>query len=312
MDSVTEDQNAFGRLLQAYLDGDDGLEIVERDDGFVGVAGRASAYFTPERAWPAHERAALAWARGRVLDIGCGAGRHGLALQERGLAVVGVDTSPRAIAVCTRRGLREARVLDVARLSPDAGLGAFDTLLLLGANLGLLGSAAGARTLLGRLHAVTSARARIIAESRDPAAMSAPAHAAYRAANRRQGRLPGQLRLRIRYRQYVTPWFDYLFIARGELERLTGGDGVARDGVRAGGGGRVHCSDREGGHGRVAGPRVTAAMERRADATATRALPGGLRRNPFTGVSNEGLVRHAQPIAGAERGGLDSYYLSPF
>lgn len=222
---MTDDQDAFGRLLQDYLGGEDGLEIVERDDGFVGVAGRASAYFTPEQEWPAHERAALAWARGRVLDIGCGAGRHGLALQEHGLAVVGVDTSPRAIAVCKRRGLREARVLDIARLSPDAGLGSFDTLLLLGANLGLFGSAAGARTLLGRLHAVTSARARIIAESRDPAAMSAPAHRAYGDANRRQGRLPGQLRLRIRYQQYVTPWFDYLFSATEELERLLEGTG---------------------------------------------------------------------------------------
>lgn len=225
MDGLSDAQDAFGHLLQDYLAGHDGREIVERDDGFVGVAGRASAYFTPAPAWPPHERAALAWARGRVLDLGCGAGRHALALQERGLAVVGLDASPLVIAVCRQRGLRAAHVLDVARLGPEAGLGRFDTLLLLGANLGLLGSAAGARTLLGRFHALTGARARLIGESRDPSVLSAPVHVAYRAANRHRGRLPGQLRVRIRYREYVTPWFDYLFLARGELEQLLAGTG---------------------------------------------------------------------------------------
>lgn len=227
MDDLTGGQDAFGRLLQDYLAGEDGLELVERDDGFVGAAGRASAYFTPYSAWPAHERAALAWARGRVLDIGCGAGRHALHLQQSGLAVVGIDASPLAVAVCRRRGLREARVLDVARIGPDTGLGTFDTLLLLGANVGLLGSAEGARALLARFHAIPSARARILAESRDPAALDAPVHAAYQEANRRRGRLPGQLRLRIRYKEDATPWFDYLFVAREELKELLAGTGWA-------------------------------------------------------------------------------------
>ena len=33
----------------------------------------------------------------------------------------------------------------------------------------------------------------------------------------------GQLRLRIRYRQYATPWFDYLFVSRTEMEDILDG-----------------------------------------------------------------------------------------
>lgn len=45
----------------------------------------------------------------RVLDVGCGSGRHLVALSERGLAVTGVDTSSRLLALAAE-GARAARV----------------------------------------------------------------------------------------------------------------------------------------------------------------------------------------------------------
>jgi predicted RNA methylase len=223
MAELSDDQDAFGLLLQDYLRGEQGIELVERDDGFVGSAGSPSQYFAPFDAWPAHEQAAMVWARGRVLDIGCGAGRHALYLQGQGLDVVGIDISPRAVAVCRERGLRNARVLDIAQV--DRHTGPWDTVLLLGANFGLAGSAAGTRTLLARLDETCAIGARIIAESRDPSGISDPIHMAYRKANERHSRLPGQLTLRIRYKQCATPWFDYLFVSKQELEQLLEGTG---------------------------------------------------------------------------------------
>ena len=32
--------------------------------------------------------------------------------------------------------------------------------------------------------------------------------------------MSGQLRLRIRYRQHTTPWFDYLFVSKAEMEDI--------------------------------------------------------------------------------------------
>ena len=47
--------------------------VMERDDGYLGRED-VSWYFTTPREFPSHEKAALGFARGRVLDVGCGAG----------------------------------------------------------------------------------------------------------------------------------------------------------------------------------------------------------------------------------------------
>ncbi len=73
----------------------------------------------------------------RALDIGCGAGRVSLYLQRKGLKVTAIDNSPRAIRVCRRRGVRDARVLaieQIARLPPVS----FDTVLMFGKTSGCL------------------------------------------------------------------------------------------------------------------------------------------------------------------------------
>lgn len=52
----------------------------------------------------------------RLLDVGCGTGRHSHALAHRGFDVVGVDISPRFVAVANERaGERELYVLGDAR-----------------------------------------------------------------------------------------------------------------------------------------------------------------------------------------------------
>ncbi|MGI8797174.1 MAG: class I SAM-dependent methyltransferase [Acidimicrobiia bacterium] len=80
----------------------------------------------------------------RVLDVGCGPGRHALALARRGMEVVGVDLSPDFVKlareVATAEGLPAAfAVLDVRDLAYD---GAFDAAICLcQGGFGLLGGA---------------------------------------------------------------------------------------------------------------------------------------------------------------------------
>ena len=221
---MNEQEDAYGAMLLATLDGRETVEIVERDDGFID-AGRLGPrmYFAPFRRWPAHQRRAMRYVRGRVLDVGCGAGRVCLHLQERGHDVVGIDISPGAVEVCRTRGVRDARVLSIDDV--DESLGALDTVVMFGNNFGLFASAAKAKRLLRRFHRLTSDRGRIVAETRDVHATDDPAHLAYQARNRGRGRMSGQIRIRVRFRDRATPWFDYLMVSPEELAGLLDGTG---------------------------------------------------------------------------------------
>ena len=214
-------QDAYGRLIYDYYRGEAATEIVEREDGFISESGGPDAYFAPFRRWPTHHRLAMRWVRGRVLDIGCGAGRASLYLQERGQDVVAIDRSPLAIRTVRLRGVRQARVLSVTAVSPR--LGSFDTLLLLGNNFGLLANPRRARWLLARFASLTPAAGRIVAEVLDPYDTKRPEHRRYHRWNVARGRMAGQTRIRVRYRDLATPWFDYLFVSRPELRALLRG-----------------------------------------------------------------------------------------
>jgi SAM-dependent methyltransferase len=215
--------DVWGAILADVLAGRRAMEIVERDDGFM-MAFDASYLVAPFAGWDDElERRAMRFVRGRVLDVGCGAGRVCLHLQSRGLDVVGIDSSPGSIDACRRRGVADARVLTLDAV--DGSLGAFDTFVLLGQNLGMLGSRIRGRRLLRRLANVATVRGRIVAESFDAHRLEEPVHRRYRARNRRLRRMSGQLRVRIRYGELTTPWIDWLQLSPDELSELADGTG---------------------------------------------------------------------------------------
>ena len=214
-------EDAYGELILAYAEGRTGArEVVERDDGFIEATGGPAGYFAPVRRWPAAERRGLRFVRGRVLDVGCGAGRVALELQARGREVVAIDISSGAVAVARSRGVRDARVLPFENVGAE--LGAFNTVVMYGNNFGLFAAEVKARRLLRRLRPLAE---RIVASTRNPYETDDPAHLAYQRRNRRRGRMAGQLCLRVRYRDRASPWFDYLIVSPEELEGLTNGTG---------------------------------------------------------------------------------------
>jgi SAM-dependent methyltransferase len=225
MSRLTKKQDAFGAAIYDCFHGQRTYEIVERDDGFFGLSAGPLTYFKEYADWPEHQREAISLARGRVLDVGCGAGRVALYLQCRGLDVTGVDNSPLAIAVCKARGVKKARVISVTQLSRR--LGVFDTIVMYGSNFGLFGGFRRARWLLRRFHGMTGLAGRIIVESRDPYGPGKlpRCHLEYHRFNCRRGRMGSQLRIRIRYRRYATPWFDYLLASKQEMARIVRGTG---------------------------------------------------------------------------------------
>ena len=221
---LKDHQDAFGHLFLDRLNGSAGLPIVEREDGLVEVDSYYSGlYLADPKKWPAHEKEALKLAKGRVLDIGCGGGRHSLYLQEKGCDVVAIDSSPLAVDVCRKRGVHKAKIQDITKVSRRLGM--FDTVLLLGNDFGLLSNIKRADWVLRKLKHFTSPEARILAESMDPYRTERPEHLEYHTRNKSRGRMAGQIKMRVRYKKYATPWFDYLLVSQKEMTGIVEGTG---------------------------------------------------------------------------------------
>lgn len=215
--------DAFGSMLREFMNSKsmDVAEVIERDDGFIYVR-RPDRYFAAPSAWEQFERDALRFAGDSVLDIGCGAGRFALALQQRGVAVTGLDVSAGACEVSRLRGVRD---VVHGRVGQFIGhVRRFDTFLLMGENLGLLQGATMAPVFLAELAAIARPGARIVGHGVDPRAAD-PALAAYLYRDLEPGRLAGELTIRIRHRDLATEWFRYLLCGPAELGELARGTG---------------------------------------------------------------------------------------
>jgi SAM-dependent methyltransferase len=221
---MAERSDVFGHALQDWTSGGTEPEIFERDDGFTETGVGHELYVAGFADWPTAERRAMRYVSGRVIDVGCAAGRVPLHLQERGSDVVGIDTSPLAVRTARARG-----VADVWCMSADAvatRIGSFDTIVLFGNNFGIFGTPARLRRVLTSWARRTPPGARILAESTNPYCGGAPVLTrGYYFRNRRRGLPPGQVRLRIRYRNSATPWFTWLFVSRREMGTLLRGTG---------------------------------------------------------------------------------------
>jgi len=223
MNNIVETQDAFGRALLDYLDGHMLHELtLEFEDGSSTPALNPEWFFQSSDHWYAWEKTVLDSLKGPVLDLGCGAGRTALYLQEKGLEVTAIDTSPGAVRVCQVRGLRDVRLSDLRDPPNDKK---WNSILLLCGNLGLAGGWQETRTLLANLAKLSTTEAVLVADSVDPTLTDDPEEIAYQNQQHKSGRYIGQVRLRLRYGKIVSPWWEQSNIAIVDLPRLVSGTG---------------------------------------------------------------------------------------
>ncbi|PVX46383.1 methyltransferase family protein [Flavobacterium sp. 103] len=113
---------------------------------------------------PSIEQKAMQLAKGKILDVGCGAGSHSLTLQnDRNLDVVSIDISENAIQTCKLRGLKNARVQDIMTLENEK----FDTILLLMNGTGIFGKLKETPVFLQKLKSLLNPSGQILIDSSD-------------------------------------------------------------------------------------------------------------------------------------------------
>ncbi|MGH2827560.1 MAG: class I SAM-dependent methyltransferase [Actinomycetota bacterium] len=112
------------------------------------------------------ESQVLARALGPVLDVGCGPGRHVLALARAGRIALGVDASPSAIDIARSRG---APVLLRSIFGRVPAAGRWGSALLLDGNIGIGGNPA---ALLWRVGSLLRSGGTVLAEVEPPGVRS--------------------------------------------------------------------------------------------------------------------------------------------
>lgn len=202
--------DAFGRMVLDYHRGE--YDDSGRYRSYTGATrdGHPEWYFGDS--FPPESEAALdrvGAVDGLVVDAGCGAGSHALALRRDGVEVLATDVSPGALRVARDRGLDRVARGDLRSLPTVA-----DGVLLAGTQFGVGGTLEAFRETLDALAASTTDGARVVGDLKDPFEVTG---------NRVAGREElvdldprrgfGRRRMRTEYRDLVGPWIDLLCLS---------------------------------------------------------------------------------------------------
>ena len=200
--------DVFGLALYGYWKGDKRTpHYLRRNDGFLDRT-PTGHYFAPKLS--VEEKKVIRYAKGEILDVGCGAGRVGLYLQNKGLTVHGIDTSPLALKVCKARGLKETHCEDIFKSKLPKN--SFDTVILFGNNIGIAGTVKKAEKLLKKLFNLTKNGGHLLLTSLDVHKTKNKVHLDYHKANRKKGIPDGEVVIRVEYKKDIGAYFKWLHV----------------------------------------------------------------------------------------------------
>lgn len=164
---------------------------------------------------PVIEKKAIELAKGKILDVGCGAGSHSLYLQnERKLDVTAIDISPKAIQTCQLRGIKKAIVEDIMTLNNEK----YDTILLLMNGTGIFGTLKNTPAFLQKLKSLLKPNGQILIDSSDiiymfdedeEGAFAVPANQYY-----------GELDFTLKYKGRTEDSFPWLYLDYNTLQNV--------------------------------------------------------------------------------------------
>lgn len=169
---------------------------------------------------PKIEKKALQLAKGKILDVGCGAGSHSLYLQQKGFDVTAIDISPNAIKACQLRGVKDARVQHLLELENEP----YDTILLLMNGTGIFGTLAETTKYLQKLKSLLTPNGQILIDSSDiiymfdqdeDGAYMVPAAGYY-----------GELTFNVSYKGQTEDSFPWLYLDYNTLQNAAHANGL--------------------------------------------------------------------------------------
>lgn len=170
---------------------------------------------------PPQEQAAIELCRGRILDVGAGAGCHSLELQKRGHEVVSIDISELSVQVMKERGL-DARTVN---FFDETFTEKFDTILLAMNGIGIVGKVEELPLFFRSVKRLLNKGGQVLLDStdiryifmNDDGSMDINLAAGYY----------GEVDFKMRYRNTCGEPFDWLYIDFDTLSMYAGENGFS-------------------------------------------------------------------------------------
>lgn len=152
----------FGNALLDYFNGNHTENIITSTNISEPDEMPLDYLFRDYTAMSVLEQKALQMAKGRVLDVGCGAGIHSLHLQNNGFDVKAIDISKGAIEVAQKLGVKNAVQLPLLEETEK-----FDTILLLMNGTGIFETLSKTPLYLKHLRSLLNPNGQILTDSTD-------------------------------------------------------------------------------------------------------------------------------------------------
>ncbi|MFD0991427.1 class I SAM-dependent methyltransferase [Mariniflexile jejuense] len=155
-------KDLFGKALLDYQNGNYTEDIITSTNISEEDELPLPYLFRSFKDMPKLEQKALKLTKGKVLDVGCGAGSHSLYLQEKGFKVKAIDISKGAIEVTKQRGVLHAEVKHILNETET-----FDTILLLMNGTGIFQELTQVSKYLKHLKSLLQTNGHILIDSSD-------------------------------------------------------------------------------------------------------------------------------------------------
>jgi SAM-dependent methyltransferase len=208
-------------LLEYHNTGEEQKLRVHSQDVHTDIY-KASYFFRDFEEMPHLETKALKMCKGKVLDVGAGAGCHSIWLQQKGFEVTAIDTSPGAV-----EAMKQSGVVNAFCESIHDHEGEYDTILMLMNGIGLAGNLQGVKVLLQKLKSLLKPGGQILTDSSD----------IFHLYNNLEGDdllnldkdYLGEVSFQFEYKGVKSNWFDWIYLDQRTFNEIAVSEGFTFD-----------------------------------------------------------------------------------
>ncbi|MFK7953902.1 MAG: class I SAM-dependent methyltransferase [Ekhidna sp.] len=201
-------KDLHGKAILDYYQGDENASLLIHNNYDEPEEMPAEVFFRDELDFTTLENLALIECKGKVLDLGAGAGAHSLALQARGYDVTALEYSPGCIQVMQQSGVDQFIKEDYRK-----HLKKYDTLLVMMNGLGLAGTLANVPTFIKKCMSMLNPEGQLLIDSSDIRYL-------YESGIEKKDGYYGEVKYRYEYKKEKGDWFDWVYIDQQKLKTI--------------------------------------------------------------------------------------------